>query len=632
VTDDAWSPAVRRVYLAAGAALVLVVVAAGVRVVAGDWIPTADDAFLSLRSRAVFSAHPPLLSTASSAGATAAVTYHHPGPLALYLAAPFSAVLGPAGVALGAAVVNAAAVAGVAWTARRGARPALAAAVLAGTAGVVWAMGPEVLASPWNPNQATLALLAAMVGTWAVWSGALGAAPVAVLGASAAGQTHLSFTPVAALLVAAATVGAVVELRRRSGPRRRRGAVAVGIAAAVGFVSVLPPLVDVVARGGDSNVARIARGAELPGAAVGVRDAVRFTAAVLVRPPSFLGGSWSAPVFDDQLPSTTTAVVLLVALAAAVAGTVVVACRRRDRAVATLLAVATGTLLVGLAVSTRFPLRLGVPVPYFRWLWPVAALLAAGVVVTVLEAVVRTARWPAVVVPGVLLGGAGLAAVAAVPATGTAWTGSPEWSQPLARSLVDQVVPAAEDLDRVEVVATIQEAPLALTPVLVDQLDAAGVDVRSEDPVVVQQAGDHHRADGTASHRLVPTGRGAEPPSGGRAVARLSPVDPGEARRIDRAADRAAAEVRRALAAGAEPRLTEPGRRTGDVGVAALVDLLADDPDAAVRSRLLGDALDHDLVRVDGLDAALVAPASRRAAALDGRTVTWWLVGPEEPR
>ena len=76
-------------------------------------------------------------------------------------------------------------------------------------------------------------------------------------------------------------------------------------------------------------------------------------------------------------------------------------------------------------------------------------------------------------------------------------------------ALVDPAVSATADQvgrDGVQVVPSISEASLVLTPAVVERLASAGVAVRSADPVVVQQSGRHYRATGREPWVLVATG------------------------------------------------------------------------------------------------------------------------------
>src|SRR5690606_16755646 len=71
------------------------------RAVLDGWIPAADDGYWAVMSRSVFSAHPPLLGSSSSGGLASGTGFHHLGPLGFYVLAPFVAVFGGVGLAVG---------------------------------------------------------------------------------------------------------------------------------------------------------------------------------------------------------------------------------------------------------------------------------------------------------------------------------------------------------------------------------------------------------------------------------------------------------------------------------------------------------------------------------------------------
>ena len=105
-------------------------------------------------------------------------------------------------------------------------------------------------------------------------------------------------------------------------------------------------------------------------------------------------------------------------------------------------------------------------------------------------------------------------------------------------------------------------------------------------------------------------------------VAEYRPVDPEESDALDRDLARAAELVRHGDVA-----LTPAGRALDeDAGVAALVELATTDPELFVRARGLDSALEHGLIRVDGVDTTDLAELSRRGAQRDGRTFSLWLV------
>lgn len=145
------------------------IIVAVVRAIVDGWFPLGDQALLQIRSHDVFTAHHPLLGTASSAalGRYAAVPLNHPGPLMFdVLALPVRILGGAAGVAIGVGIVNiAAAAVGVIFAARRSGRAGASLAAMA-FAGLGWAAGSESLYDPYSP---TAAMIPCIEQLWA-WS------------------------------------------------------------------------------------------------------------------------------------------------------------------------------------------------------------------------------------------------------------------------------------------------------------------------------------------------------------------------------------------------------------------------------------------------------------------------------
>lgn len=636
VPADGWDPLLARLYWAATALLVSVVAYHGLRSTLTHWLPVGDDAFLTVRSRAVFSTHPPLLSTASSAGAGAAVTFNHPGAAVLWLTAPFVRLLGSSGMALGVAALNSLALAAVAWCARRTTRAALAAGVLAASAGVAWSMGSQVLVDPWNPHVATLVFLALVVATWAVMQGVRAAAVVAVVSGALAAQTHLSFVAVSAVLAAAVFVSIALHARAESDPAQRRAWWrTAGLSVGAGVIAFLPTIIEQVAHGSDGNLARILDGTGSSAVTVGASQVGSVLVAVLLRPPWFLRGSWGMSMYASDLPGPTATLVGLAVIAAVVAVAIVAAWRRHDDAVVRLLVVGSVVVVVGGLASLSYPLRVGVPIAYFRWLWPAAAVLAAGVGVPVIEAVIRATgrNRPALVERGAA--GTALVAVAAfavlnVPVANDDLAGSSRWAQRMSLEMLEQAGLELRGIDgAVEVIPSLQEGPLmGFTAALIDDLDAQGVDVRSSDPVIVQQLGAHHRATGHEPWVLVMTGPDVSDgaaPMGGERLGTVTALSPARRRALD-------AELARteALLQGATAELTPAGKATGDPALDGLAGPISH-PDLFLHDRMLAPALRHDLLRIHprpgvGIDTGRVADLSERAFHADGRTFSLWLV------
>jgi hypothetical protein len=167
--------------------------------------------------------------------------WNHLGPAPFVALAPAYWLTGGngLGLSLGALLVNAASVVGIAVLAwRRGGAPLLA-WVMVLVALLLHLLGPEVLRDPWNPHLAIVPLALLVFLAWSVACGSAWSLPVAVGVGSAIVQTHLGFGPV----VGALLLGSVVLLltRRRSGLARPLAVTAV-VAAVLWAPAVLEEL------------------------------------------------------------------------------------------------------------------------------------------------------------------------------------------------------------------------------------------------------------------------------------------------------------------------------------------------------------------------------------------------------
>ena len=353
-------PSVLAWLLALAAALPALIVAVGH--LGDSWLPQDDFAPIELRVRDVGTADTPLVGPYSRYG------WNHPGP-ALYevLALPYAAG-GAVGLLVGAALVNAVAVATSVRLAFRqgglGLATVLAALVLAMTA----AMGPERLADPWNPFLALLPFLLCAVATWATTCGDRVALPVAVAAGSFCVQSHVGY----ALLVGAA--GALVAARLvvdRHHLGRWRTALVVG--ALVGVALWAPPAVEQVTAS-PGNVTEIVEQARAPGEPTQGVDGIR----TMVLPhlgvtPAWFDQRWIDPFSSGgRAPGLPRVPLGLVAFLAAAA----LALARRDLPASRLAGVVAVLWVAGALSATRIT---GFPAGYlFRWSWVLALLLWAS--------------------------------------------------------------------------------------------------------------------------------------------------------------------------------------------------------------------------------------------------------------
>ncbi len=258
-----------RLGLALAVGLGVPFVAALALAVSRRWEPVSDWAAIEVSVADVGSVHGPLVGSYSRFG------WNHPGPaLAWLLALPYRLAGSPNGMLLGVVALDAAAVFGAWWLARRRGGPALAASTAVVLALVVHALGVDVLVNPWNPWAALLPSVLLVFLAWDVALGGRWSIPVGLAVASFVVQCHLGYLPLAGGLVAwsAAVLGWRAVRHRRSarhvddvdadattGPRHARlRTVALVSAAVVAALWVLPVVQQVT--GDRGNLAEIARG------------------------------------------------------------------------------------------------------------------------------------------------------------------------------------------------------------------------------------------------------------------------------------------------------------------------------------------------------------------------------------
>ena len=599
-----------------------VVIVMGAVASARGWIPTGDDAFLSLRTRHVLSSHPILLNNASSAGPSAGSQYNHPGAFPLTLLTPVTLLGGPGSLALATALVNAAWIALSLVMVRRIAGPTAQAWATVGAALLAWSMGGTFLVDPWNPNYAVWPTVAMVIATWGVWRRHHRLLGPAVVAASCAFQTHLSVTVMAAATAALALVGFVLHARRTwpVTEDRRTLVRSFAIAAAVGLVANAQMLADQFFRTG--NLAKILEGTGFNEATVTVRQVAGVLAAKLAVPPMWFRGSWGTPVLPDELPSVAAT---LVGLAVVTAITVAAAwwARRHDRALASLLGVIVFSVAISTAVSYRFPLRIGIPLPYFRWVWPLAALWTMTVLA--IGARAAGARAPWVRVPALPLAAvAAVIALAALIPANESLSPNPEWAQDISHELSAAAVDATGDANGpVLIEQSIQEAALWVIPALIDQLDAAGIDVRMTDPILVQQTSEAYRSSGGETATLWLRGgfQIDDAPPGATEVARYDALTPTQRDDLEAGIN----ELGPALAVPGAIRLTASGAAATDVEALGFLTSGVLPPAELMRSVPLRDALRRDALEVDGVDRARLDRVLDLGALDGGRSIALYL-------
>jgi len=381
--------------------------------VARGWRPLDDDAVISLRSWAVFSAHPPLVGVYSTATSAGGHVVYGPGPLLFWLLAlpvrldPGHGVLWGAGL-LAAVILSVAAEA--AWSVAGWLGVAFVAFAVADVGRLVPTIFDNVA---WNAYFALLFFFASAVLAFAVACGRLGWWPVLVFSASVAAQSHLYFVVGA---VALAVIAPLMGILRRGRPVRHRWWVA-GIA--IGVICWAAPLVQQFTGhpGNISSILEVGRGQS----SVGGGSALRIVAMAASPSPIWLahlpsGFSSEIALAYAHGPSFGIGVLALLAAIAAVSWWT----GRRDLAT---LAVVTDASLAAMAISAaRLPTHNVISLGYLLdSQWFLGVLVWATVVWAGLELLRGAlARWHS-------------KAQAARPHSG--WRGAPQWRARVTRAI-----------------------------------------------------------------------------------------------------------------------------------------------------------------------------------------------------
>lgn len=617
-------PACAWLFRAAVALALLPVVVATARAVARGWLPVGDNAYFAIRARDVLTEHHPLLGTWTSASMSAGTHFNNPGPLLFDVFALPAKLLGGAGVAVGAALLNCLAILGIAVVARRRGGPLLGVWAMAVTAGLSWTMGSELLFDPWQPHSLLLTSLLLVFLAWSLACGEVAALPWAVAVASLVVQTHLSYVIIVASLGVWAAVALVTSLRRRRREvadrlallRRTRRSLAVS--AVVLALCWAQPLLEQVTGEGTGNLTRLATSAGSSPETVGPELGSRLVAQVVALPPWWLRPSFERALLPAEdgvesvregirlprLPSPALAATSLVAVGAALLGCVALAARRRDRAGVAAAVTATVGLLSGLVTAASLPLGfVGIAPHQFRWLWPLAAFTTFAIVACLLRAVADGRRATAATALGtvvvLVLAGATLPThnVGAGPA-------DDDWAIPVVREL-DTGMEALEGEGPLLIdMRGIRFAEPYSGPVMAG-LQRRGIPFVVDDEGMVRQLGPARRAGPDAQRLVIREGDATQlVPWGERRAVLVEGLGPGERAELDALEVAVLAHL---AELGGVP-LDERGRAAlarGDLPVAASrPEVLTTDPGALLASRELVFMVERDLLDLDGGAAA----------------------------
>jgi len=360
-----------------------------------------DPASVQLMVRDVFGSQTPLVGAYSRG-------FNHPGPAFFYALAPLSRLAGGATWALsvGAALIQGAAGAALAWLCLRRAGPWFA-AVMVGALGLgylAFDFGGQ-FTDAWNPFAAYPWFLVMLVLAWGFATGHR----YDIVGLAAAGsfvvQCHVGYLPLVGAVVLW-SVAVAVWSRRSSADAgtavdapswRRVAAWAAGVLA----LMWLPPVVEQLRHGSDGNLALIWRYFRNGGDALGLRAGAGIFAAEFKWWPPWLGGTQATgfgtgSVVPASLWWLLVPAVLLVGgwFAARRSG------RRADRLLVELAAVATVASIVALSRVTVTPYHY---VFYWRIAVAVFVVAASGwAVAHALPTPARSSRGVRVVAAGAL--------------------------------------------------------------------------------------------------------------------------------------------------------------------------------------------------------------------------------------
>ena len=383
-TSGCAAPRDRRTAL--GVAGLLLVVAAplivGLGALAGEtWVPTLDLAMTELRVRDVASGDPPLIGLPGRIG-TLQEQGSHAGPVSFWGLWPLYQLFGASAWALQVAAValHVLAVGTALWIAHRRGGIGLALGVGLVLAVLVRTYTLGTLAEPWNLFLPLLWWVVLLLAVWSVLCRDLALLPVAAFAGSFCAQTHVSYLGLVGGLGLVAVGAAALTVRARWSDRDTRGAALrwCAIAAAVGGVLWVPPVIDEVAHSpGNLSILRDYFG-DPPEAPIGLVDGVEL---VLVRldPWALITDEQTAPrALADASQTTGGSIVPGTVLLAAWAVAVVAARRLRHQVLLRLHLVLGVSLVVG-AVSAS---RIFVFVWWYLvlWVWGITALvvLATG--------------------------------------------------------------------------------------------------------------------------------------------------------------------------------------------------------------------------------------------------------------
>jgi hypothetical protein len=349
-----------------------------------EYRPQADQAWIEMQIRDI--GHFPVL-----LGPYSRFGWFHPGPLLYYVLWLPYRLTGSTSVSLviGALVVNAVAITGIALIAKRRGGLTLLLITLLLLGLFERALGAQFLRDVWNPSITVLPLALLVFLAWTASAGDVWAVPIAAGVATFLVQTHVSYGLVTGTICLGAVVGLVITERRRgpaSAARRRTYLWGAVITAGVLVVLWLPVVVQQLFRD-PGNVGQLYHFFRDHGREQSYGNAFHVMAQQLSAAPEWLRGADRVNVFSGAVDLSGSTPIPL-ALLALVAATVV--SWWRDKVAWRLDALVLAACAAGFVAVTRI---VGEIFPYLvRWSWTLGMLTWLAIAWTV---VVTYRAWTA---------------------------------------------------------------------------------------------------------------------------------------------------------------------------------------------------------------------------------------------
>lgn len=336
------------------------------------WQLLGDNAIIGLRVRNLITGDLPLTglpSTGQNFGT--GIESNHPGPLALYFLVPFVVVFGPtAGMAFGAAAINASAFGLAAWAGFR--RGGVFLLTVVGLVLCVLARGlsPWTLIDPLSSNLGTFPSVAYALLAWAVLAGDRKLLPVTIAVGTFTLQAHLTYMAFGGGVTAVLALGLLTQwLSDRRNIPDRRTLIWSGV---VGLVMWAPLLIDEFF--GEGNISSIVRTftASSGDPGMGWDFALRRLVRAVSVPPFF--GQYIRGL-DFLRPTPFWGIVLALPVVALVGLRLWQTRRGQGSAPLVLLTMVTiGVGLVSVYSASQLPSGATVKAANLRWMWTFGAL------------------------------------------------------------------------------------------------------------------------------------------------------------------------------------------------------------------------------------------------------------------